>query len=111
MRMTLKRGLIAAAVVVTLGATGTAIAVTNGLAGDDGNEVPITGAERERASAAALAHTGGGRVTDTEKGDEEGAYEVEVTLEGGKQVDVHLDENFTYLSQEGDGADDEAGED
>jgi hypothetical protein len=35
-----------------------------------------------------LQATGGGKVTDTEVGDEEGAYEVEVTRADGSQVDV-----------------------
>ena len=37
------------------------------------HDQPITGDDLERASAAALAHTGEGRVTDTEVGDEESA--------------------------------------
>ncbi len=62
----------------------------------------------DRASAAALAHTGGGEVTETEAGDEEGAYEIEVTRADGSQVDVHLDEGFNVLGSVGDddGADD-----
>lgn len=66
-------------------------------AGPAENEVPITGDALEKASAAAVAHTGGGRVTGTELGDEEGYYEVEVTRADGSQVDVHLDEAFTVL--------------
>ena len=73
-------------------AVGTGVAVAAG--GDDDNEAPITGADLDRASAAALEHTGGGRVTETEVGDEESYYEVEVTLDDGSQVDVQLDENF-----------------
>ena len=46
----------------------------------------------DKASAAALEHTGEGRVTETEVGDEESYYEVEVTLDDGSQVDVQLDE-------------------
>lgn len=91
-------------------ATGAAVVVagaaTVGLvaaAGDD-DEQPITGAELERASKAALEHTGGGTVTDTEKGDEEGLYEVEVTRDDGTQVDVHLDAEFNVTSTEEDGA-------
>ena len=41
-----------------------------------------------RPAHAALEHTGEGRVTETEKGDEESLYEVEVTLDDGSQVDV-----------------------
>lgn len=61
-----------------------------------------------RASQAALEHTGGGRVTDTEVGDEESHYEVEVTLEDGRRVDVQLNEQFEVVGDEfdGDGQDD-----
>lgn len=69
-------------------------------AGDDANEapdVPITGAALEAASAAALDYTGEGRVTDTEVDDEESYYEVEVTLDDGREIDVQLDESFTVV--------------
>jgi hypothetical protein len=76
------------------------------------SEAPITGDALGRASAAALAHTGGGTVTDTEVGDEEGYYEVEVTLDDGRQVDVHLGADFAVLGQEAEDADsDEGGQD
>jgi hypothetical protein len=68
------------------------------------NEKPITGAALARASEAALAFTGGGRVTETELGDEDAYYEVEVTLAGGRQVDVHLDRSFAVVAT---GADDD----
>ena len=71
--------------------------------GDD-SETPITGDALGRASAAALEKTGGGRVTDTEVGDEESYYEVEVTLDDGSQVDVQLDDEFNVV---GSSADDE----
>ena len=92
-------------IVAVVAALAVAAAVAAGIAvgaatGDE--EKPITGTALERASAAALAHTGGGRVTDTEAGDEEGAYEVEVTLEDGTQVDVHLTADFEVLGQEAD---------
>ena len=67
---------------------------------NEGPDQPITGEALEQASAAALAHLGEGRVTDTEVGDEEGYYEVEVTLADGRQVDVHLEENFDVLGHE-----------
>jgi hypothetical protein len=38
---------------------------------DDGTDSPITGSALDHATAAALEHTGGGRVTGTEVGDEE----------------------------------------
>jgi HSP20 family molecular chaperone IbpA len=74
-------------------------------------EEPITGEALERASAAALEYTGGGEVTDTEVGDEEGYYEVEVTLPGGRQVDVHLDASFKVIDSEGDGNGEQEDED
>ena len=67
---------------------------------DEGPDVPITGSALERASAAALAFIGEGRVTDSEIGDEEGYYEIEVRMNNGQEVDVHLDENFKVLSVE-----------
>jgi hypothetical protein len=105
----LKIGLIAAGAVAALGGGGAAIAGVAGGDDDDGSEQRITGPALDRASSAALEHTGGGRVTETEVGDEEGYYEVEVTLDGGRQVDVHLDRNFNVLSGQSDS--DGAGED
>src|SRR5436190_1834179 len=65
--------------------------------GSDDSEGPITGEELQRASAAALAETGEGRVTETEVGDEDSFYEVEVTLDDGSQVDVQLDRDFNVV--------------
>jgi hypothetical protein len=76
-------------------AAGGAAYATAGGGGD--SETPISGAALDQARAAALAHTGGGRVTETEVGDEESYYEVEVTLASGEQVDVQLDENFDVV--------------
>ena len=98
-----------AAAVVVLGGAG--VAVAGGMNDDDATDTPITGSALERASEAALEHTGGGEVTETEVGDEEGYYEVEVTLEDGSQVDVHLDEDFNVIGTEGDGSDDAEDED
>ncbi len=67
---------------------------------DEAPDVPITGTALEKASAAALKYIGEGRVTDTEIGDEEGYYEIEIRLDNGREVDVHLDENFNVLSTE-----------
>ncbi len=97
------------AVAAALIAGGATIAVASGVAD---SETPITGEALQKASAAALAHTGEGRVTDTEVGDEEARYEVEVTLGNGDEVDVHLDENFAVVSTEGpDDSSDEDGAD
>ena len=70
--------------------------------GGDDDEPPITGGALEKATAAALAHTGGGRVTETEVGDEDSYYEVEVTLDDGRQVDVQLDKQFNVVGSEPD---------
>ena len=81
-------------------AAGAGVAAASGGSGDDAAEGPdtaITGDALQRASEAALAETGGGRVTGTEVGDEESYYEVEVTLPDGRQVDVQLDESFTVV--------------
>ncbi|MCP3934315.1 MAG: hypothetical protein GY708_02965 [Actinomycetia bacterium] len=88
-------------------AAGGATAAVASSLDDDGTEVPITGDALDRASTAALAHTGEGRVTDTEQGDEESFYEVEVTLDDGSQVDVQLDEEFNVVSTEADGPNDD----
>jgi hypothetical protein len=64
---------------------------------DDATEVAIAGTDLDRASAAAIDHLGGGKVTGTEVRDEESYYEVEVTLESGEQVDVQLDQSFKVV--------------
>jgi uncharacterized membrane protein YkoI len=63
-------------------------------------DIPITGNALEKASLAALDYIGEGEVTDSEIGDEEGYYEIEITLNNGNEVDVHLDKNFNVLSTE-----------
>jgi hypothetical protein len=93
----------AAAGALALVAVGGAVVATTG----DDDESPITGEALERASAAALEHLGEGRVTETEVGDEDSYYEVEVTLDDGMQVDVQLDEDFNVVGSEADGADDD----
>ncbi len=90
---------------------GTQLAGAGGETEDEGPDVAITGADLDAASAAALAHTGQGRVTETEVGDEESYYEVEVTLDDGSEVDVQLDEAFDVVGSETeDGTEDEGGE-
>jgi hypothetical protein len=71
---------------------------------DDGADTAISGDALARAGAAALAHTGEGRVTGSEVDDEESKYEIEVTLDNGDQVDVQLDEQFQVVGSENDGA-------
>lgn len=105
--MTRKQWIAAAVVAVAVTGTGAGLAVAS--SGGDDSGGAITGTALERATAAALASTGGGRVTDTEVGDEESYYEVEVTLGGGGQVDVQLDESFNVVGSKADheGAEDD----
>jgi hypothetical protein len=98
------------AIALTAAGAGTGIAVAAG-GGDDG-EGAITGPALAKAGRAALGHTGPGKVTATEVGDEDSYYEVEVTLPDGSQVDVQLDRNFAVVGGapdvESPGADDGA---
>ena len=99
---------LGAAAIAALAGGGAAIAGATG-GDDDATEQAITGNALERAKAAALDHTGGGRVTETEVGDEESYYEVEVTRDDGSQTDVQLDRHFNVVGGEAD--DDGAGDD
>jgi len=105
----IKQWVLAGTVVVALGVGGTALASgagsdDNGGTRDDGAGKPITGAALDKASAIAIDHVGGGRVTGTEFQDEEGYYEIEVTRGDGSQVDVHLDSHYNVLDASGDGS-------
>ncbi|WP_219993282.1 PepSY domain-containing protein [Cryobacterium arcticum] len=102
-----------------LTAAGATATPTTGSGSDDSNDsrddsddgtgsgelAPLTEADRSAASAAALAAmTAGtvGTVTEVERSDDfDHAYEVEVTLENGEDIDVELDEAFTVLKVEG----------
>jgi hypothetical protein len=105
----MRRTIIVGAVAAGLIAAGAGIAFATGSQDDDGAGRPITGPALENAKKAALDRTGGGRVTETETGDEEGYYEVEVTMPDGRQVDVHLDKTFTVLNAAGDTGEGDAG--
>ena len=94
MRITKKFVIVAGAGAVIAGGAGVAAAA--GSSGE-GPDVAISGDALQKASDAALAATGGGRVTGSEVGDEESYYEVEVTKDDGSQVDVQLDENFSVV--------------
>jgi uncharacterized membrane protein YkoI len=98
MRINTKLAVAAGAVAMVAGGAGVA-AASGGSDADsrEGSDTAITGAALDRATAAALAETGGGRVTGTEIEDEESYYEVEVTRDDGSQVDVQLDRSFTVV--------------
>jgi hypothetical protein len=97
--MSRRLALGAAVAVGALAATG-GIAIASGVGGDD--DKPLTGTTLAKASAAALAHTGGGTVVETEIGDDGAAYGVEVRLASGRVVEVSLDDRFGVLGQETD---------
>ena len=90
---------VAGAAALALAAGGVGVAVATG--GDD-SEPPIRGAALDKAGAAATKHAGGGRVSDTEVGDEESHYEVEIERPDGSQVDVQLDRDLKVVGHEGD---------
>ncbi len=104
MKDKLKGVLIATGVIAALATGGAAIA---GAAGgdDDARDKAITGSALDRAGQAALQEIPGGKVTETEVGDEESYYEVEVTKPDGGQVDVQLDRSFGVVGTKDDGKD------
>jgi len=101
MRDKIKGMLIVTGVLAVLAVGGAAIAGASGDGDPNENDTAITGSALDKAKAAALDHTGGGKITGTEVNDEEGKYEVEVTGSNGS-VDVHLNKDFQVLSEVGD---------
>ena len=93
-------GALAAAIVLA-GAVATVSVAT----GSD--DRPLEGSDLDRATEAALAHTRGGTVVESEAGDGGAAYEVEVRLDDGSVVEVELDDGFRVI---GDAADDDGSE-
>jgi hypothetical protein len=100
MQMSRKRWIAGAVLAVAAVGGGTGFAIAS--SGDD--DQPLTGSVLDQATAAALAHTGGGTVLETEAGDDGAAYGVEVRLDDGSVVEVSLDETFHVL---GDATDDD----
>jgi len=107
--------LVVGASALALAAGGGGLAIAGGNSGGqdsaedaaEGPDVAITGTPLDRASAVALDHLGGGKVTDTEVEDEESMYEVEVTNDDGSQTDVQLDADFNVVGDETDGKNDQ----
>jgi uncharacterized membrane protein YkoI len=92
-------------------ATESADAADKGSADDEHGDSLVTGADADRAKAAALDATKGGTARDVERTDENGAgYDVEVTKADGSQVDVQLDAGFKVLGIEGHGHEDSGSE-
>jgi len=100
---TRSKAIAAGAAVLAVAAGGTGLAIAGSGDDDTGDSgAPITGGALDQAKAAALEHTGQGTVTETETGDEESYYEVEVTLDDGSQTDVQLDRDFQVVGSESD---------
>jgi uncharacterized membrane protein YkoI len=91
-------GAAAAVLVVGLGGTGIAYAVTDGFEQSDA----LTGSDLDRASSVALDEIGGGEVTSAERDDS--FYELDLVGSDGVGYDVVLDERFGVVSVERDGA-------
>jgi len=98
MRTTTKKVLIGGAVAVVLAGSAVGVSLASG-AGDGDGDAPLTGSSLDQATAAALAHTGGGEVIETEVGDDGAAYGVEIRLPDGEVVEVALDESFHVIGQ------------
>jgi uncharacterized membrane protein YkoI len=90
---------------LAIAAGGVGLAMANG-ADDD---LPLTGTDLDRATQAALEHTGGGTAIETEVGDDGAAYGVEIRKDDGSVVEVQLDDSFNVIGDEAD--DDGATED
>jgi hypothetical protein len=59
-----------------------------------GDDESVTGPAADRARAAAIAHVGGGKVSEVERAEGGAGWEVEITRTDGSTVEVQLDENY-----------------
>lgn len=83
---------IAAVAVAVVGVGGTVWAAS----ADD----ELQGRDRDQAGAAATEAAGGGTVVEAESSDDPGeAYEVEIRMDDGTEVEVRLDGDFNVISQ------------
>jgi hypothetical protein len=110
--METKKGWIAAGAIAlaTIGG-GVGIAAASGGGGGGDQSTPITGDAYNRATTVALDAAGGGKVTQTEQGDEEGYYQVEVTKTDGTVTDVNLDQSFKVVKTKTEAAEKNDGKD
>jgi hypothetical protein len=97
--MNSRKWIASAAVAAIVVAVGAGI-VLGGSNGD--TDTPLSGSALEQAEAAALAHTGGGTVIESEVGDGSAAYGVEVRLDDGTVVEIQLDDAFNIIGSEAD---------
>jgi hypothetical protein len=64
----------------------------------DPDDQPISDAEAKRVAGAAVGIAGGGTVTDLDRSDDPGeAWEVEVTMANGSELDIALDERLNRV--------------
>jgi hypothetical protein len=99
-------GVAGAALIATTAGGAIAVAGSND---DDGPGV--SGVEADRATAAGLEATGGGRANSVERDTEDGAtWEVEVTTTDGRTVDVRLDDQYKVVVVEGDSESSDSGQ-
>jgi hypothetical protein len=95
--MDTKRWIVGGTIALAVVAGGAGFAIAGG-----GDEQPLTGSDLDEATAAALEHTGGGTVIETEVGDDGAAYGVEIRLDDSSIVEVALDESFQVIGEESD---------
>lgn len=93
-----KAWLVGAALAALLALAGGGLVLAT--ANDD--DTPLIGTDLERATRAALEHTRGGTVIETEVGDDGAAYGVEIRRDDGTVVEVQLDSHFNVIGDESD---------
>lgn len=75
---------------------------------DDDNAPALNSTDWDRAASAALARVGQGRVSEVERENEGAtAYEVEVRLDNGSEVEVRVGADFQVVGQDAPGFDDD----
>jgi hypothetical protein len=116
--MEFNRKVVATAAAVTAIAAG-GVGIAYGVGGDSDEQV--TGPDADKAKAAALDAVDGGKVTEIEHqdGDGAGSFEVEIQRPDGSELEVYVDDQYRTVGQEQDddtgsedesGAEDESGE-
>ena len=102
----LKHALVAVAALATIGLGAAALVQASTDAAE--KDENVTGAQADKATAAALRATKGGTAQAVEReGDGRGTWEVEVTKPGGGTVEIELDENLKVVAEERDGSEGE----
>ena len=100
--MTPRNRMIAILVALVAIGAGAGIVVANGSGEDSDTDAPLVGTDLDRATEAALAHTRGGTVIESEVGDDGAAYGIEIQLDDGSVVEVNLDSSFAVIGSEAD---------